>query len=94
MNNTISLEQYGPIISSEEKGEEIFSKIKDILSKETEVIIDFANVASMATFCAKQIFGQLYIDLGSEEFYSRVKICNANNDIKIIIRMGIVSAIS
>lgn len=89
---TIFLEKYAPIISDEEVGREIFSLIKEAL-KTGEVTVDLTGVKSMATFCSKQIFGQLYIELGPEEFYSKIKISHANDDIKVIIRMGIVSAI-
>ena len=47
----------------------------------------------MATFCAKQIFGKLYVDLGSENFFERIEILNASDDLKSIIKIGIQSAI-
>lgn len=89
----ILLNQYAPVISDEQTGENIYNDIKSALAQ-GEVVVDMTNVKSMATFCAKQIFGRLYRELGSEEFYSMVKIKNANDDIKVIIRMGIVSALN
>ena len=47
----------------------------------------------MATFCAKQIFGKLYMELNPDVFFSNIKIKNANDDVKLIIRMGIQNAI-
>lgn len=90
---TVSLNQYAPIISDEQIGEEIYKVINDALSNDT-VTVDFEGVKSMATFCAKQIFGQLYKSLGPESFYEKILIKNANEDLKVIIRMGIVSALS
>lgn len=90
---TISLNQYAPIISDDTIGEEIYTAIYNALSTDI-VTVDFDGVKSMATFCAKQIFGKLYKSLGPEMFYTKVLIKNANEDIKVIIRMGIVSALS
>lgn len=91
--NEIQLKQYAPVISDEQTGQEIFSTIKKALT-EGPVVIDMSDVKSMATFCAKQIFGQLYKDLGPSEFYTKIQIRNANDDLKVIIRMGIVSALN
>lgn len=89
----ICLKQYAPVISDEKIGLEILNKIKNAL-RTGDVVVDMSDVKSMATFCAKQIFGQLYKELGSGPFYSKIKIKNANDDIKVIIRMGIVSALN
>ncbi len=89
----ISLKQYAPVISDEQTGLEILNLIKDALNKDV-VVVDLSDVKSMATFCAKQIFGKLYKELGSAPFYSKIQIKNANDDLKVIIRMGIVSALN
>ncbi len=47
----------------------------------------------MATFCAKQIFGRLYIVYGPSKFFEYLIIKNASDDLKTIIRIGIESAI-
>ncbi len=93
MLTTIYLEKFGPIISDKRVGEDIYNQIIEILKSKNEVIVDLDGIISMATFCAKQIFGKLYIELGSEKFFSDVKIKNANNDIKMIINMGINNAL-
>jgi len=89
----ISLNQYAPVISDEQTGLDIFESIKNALKSE-DVVVDMTDVKSMATFCAKQIFGKLYKELGPNGFYTKIKIKNANDDIKVIIRMGIVSALN
>ena len=93
MSTTIYLEKFGPIISDKRIGEEIFSQIIEILEKENEITVDLTGILSMATFCAKQVFGKLYIELGSEKFFSSIKIKNASSDIKMIINMGINNAL-
>ena len=89
----IKLNQYAPVISDEQTGKGIYDAVKENLVH-GDVVLDMTGVKSMATYCAKQIFGQLYLELGPESFYSKIQIKNANDDIKVIIRMGIVSALS
>lgn len=90
---TIDLTQYAPVISDEQTGITIFKDIKNAICQDNTIVIDMTGIKSMATFCAKQIFGQLYKELGPNDFYSKIQIKNANDDIKVIIRMGIVSAL-
>ena len=89
----IKLENYGPIISDKKIGEDISKLIEKSLVSHNSVEIDFRNVISMATFCAKQIFGKLYIEKGAEFFFEKIKMSNVSDDLKIIIKMGIQSAI-
>jgi len=90
---TISLKEYGPLLSDKKVGEEILKKIKTQLEKSDVVNIDFTEITSMATFCAKQIFGRLYLELGPEKFFERIKFLKTNDDLKIIIKMGIQNAL-
>jgi hypothetical protein len=48
----------------------------------------------MATFCAKQVFGNLYLELGPSDFFEKIRISNANDDIRTIIKIGIQHAVS
>ena len=48
----------------------------------------------MATYCAKQIFGNLYVTLGASVFYDKIRIANASDDLRVIIRMGIAATIN
>ena len=89
----ISLDKFGPIISTKESGVEILELIHKGLSNSENIQLDLKKIRSMATFCAKQIFGNLYIELGSEKFFDRIEILNASNDLKSIIKIGIQSAI-
>ena len=90
---TLELKKYGNIISDQQSGEIIYFKIKEILETEEMCTVDFTDVKSMATFNAKQIFGKLYIELNPETFFKRIEIKNANDDLKLIIRLGIQSAL-
>lgn len=89
----LDLSNYGPIISSKSIGEEIFNLISNQLKKDEQLTIDLSSIKSMATFCAKQIFGRLYIEMGSEAFFDKISIKGADEDLKTIIQIGIQNAI-
>lgn len=91
--STIRLEKYGPIISDKEVGDEIAAIISADLAKDQSIVIDLAGIKSMATFCAKQIFGTLYVELGAEGFFDRVRIMNASQEMQHLIRLGIQKAL-
>jgi hypothetical protein len=88
----LDINKYGPIISDRETGKEIYDLIKSRLDV-SEVIVDLSSIKSMATFCAKQIFGKLYVELGAQTFFDKVELKNASDDIKTIIKIGIQSAL-
>ena len=54
---TVNLKEFGPIISDRETGFKIYNLIKAKNPHSTIVNIDMDGIKSMATFCAKQIFG-------------------------------------
>lgn len=89
----IDLNKYGPIISSKGIGDEIFESIKTELSRNEVLTIDLNEIKSMATFCAKQIFGRLYVELGSEVFFDKIVLKGADADLKTIIQIGIKNAL-
>lgn len=89
----IKLDDFGPIISTKESGKKILDLINDNLKGNQKVSVDLEKIRSMATFCAKQIFGNLYITLGAEKFFENIEILNASDDLKSIIKIGIQSAI-
>lgn len=90
---TLDLTEYGPIVGDKSVGDEIYNKIKTELEDNAKVVIDLNNIKSMATFCAKQIFGRLYIELGSEMFFDKITLKGADDDLKTIIQIGIQSAL-
>lgn len=89
----ITLEKYSPIISAKEDGDAIFNLINEALLVDSKIELDLGPIKSMATFCAKQIFGRLYLKLGSQNFFNAIVIKNATDDLKTIIRIGIQNAI-
>lgn len=90
----IRIKEIATAIADKEVGEAIFAKINNTLNTVDEVVLDFDQVAVMTTFCGKQIFGRLYLNLGAEEFFRRLTLKNVRNDIKIIIEQGILNALN
>lgn len=93
MKEHISLQNYAPIISNRRVGEEIYQLIMSKNPHRNEVEVDLDKIKSMATYCARQIFGQLYLDLGPERFSKNIIILNATEDVQLIIKLGIKYAI-
>lgn len=89
----ISLNKYAPLITRRELGGEIYSLIRYGLDKSDEVEVSMTNIVSMTTFCAKQIFGRLYVELGREEYRRRIHLVNLSDDVNFIIRIGITNAV-
>ena len=90
---TIDLNKFGPIISSKAIGEEIYSLLNKELARNDIVVVKIDEIKSMATFCAKQIFGRLYLELGSNVFFEKIIIKGADADLKTIIQIGIQHAL-
>ena len=93
MKRNINLEEFAPIISSKEDGKRIYDLIKSENPLENQIIIDMKHIKSMATFCAKQIFGRLYIELTQKVFSKNIIITNASENVKLIIQLGVRFAI-
>jgi hypothetical protein len=90
---TISLNKYAPLITRRELGGEIYSLIRNGLDKSDQVEVSMTHIVSMTTFCAKQIFGRLYVELGREEYRRRIHLVNLSDDVNFIIRIGITNAV-
>lgn len=90
---TISLNKYAPLITRRELGGEIYSLIRNGLEKSDQVEVSMTHIVSMTTFCAKQIFGRLYVELGREEYRRRIHLVNLSDDVNFIIRIGITNAV-
>lgn len=91
--STISLKEYAPIICDKNIASTVYNTIKSALPDQNSITIDMGGIISMTTYCAKMIFGSLYIELGSDTFFKNVILKNASDDIQLIIKMGISSAI-
>ena len=89
----LKLEKYGQIISNDSFGKEIANEIHLLLKESNKTIIDFLGVRSITLNNAKQIFGELYLELGSEDFFKRIQLNNISSNLEYIIRLGIQDSI-
>ena len=93
MSKVISLSGYAPSIGSEDKAAEILHLIQDVLNAE-DVTLDFENIQTMGTNCAKLIFGTLYKSMDAEKFFERINFIHTTPNIRRTIRLGIEFAIA
>lgn len=91
--DTIHVNQFGSVITDKEVGAKILHLSREKIDADGVVKIDLTGILTMATYCAKQIFGSLYVQLGPEGFFRKVSISNASDDVKALIQMGILSAL-
>ena len=89
---TIDLSKYAPIISDKAVGEEIRNEIMQADPRTKVVEINMAGIISMTTYCAKQIFGNLYNQLGPANFERNIKFKATTEDVLLIVKMGIRNA--
>lgn len=89
----IDLTKFGPVVSDKEVGQTIYSLIKEAVKDNGTAEVELGSIKSMATFCAKQIFGNLYLELGASNFFEKILLKNANTDLRIIIKIGIEHAL-
>lgn len=90
---TYNLNNYSPLITKKDLGEEIYQQIRDMLKVNDQIDVEMGQIVSMTTFCAKQIFGRLYVELGREEYKRRVHLINPSEDVYFIIRIGVTNAV-
>ena len=64
----IKLLNYGKIISNDELGKKVVDEIHLLLKESNKIVIDFLGVQGITLYNAKQIFGELYLKLGSGDF--------------------------
>ncbi|MDO7853588.1 STAS-like domain-containing protein [Hymenobacter convexus] len=94
MMDAIHVKKFGSVITDKDVGSEILRLAKEQLSTHGRVQIDLEGVVTMATYCAKQIFGTLYIEMGPENFFKNISIANASDDVKSLIQLGILNALN
>ncbi len=74
----IDLKEYGPVINNEQVGASIYDTITSALKDHDIVELDVAGIRFITTFCANQIFGNLFTLLGSD-YYTRIIRINASD---------------
>ncbi|MAL17147.1 DUF4325 domain-containing protein [Gracilimonas sp.] len=92
----IKLSEYGKTLGPRVLGVKIKNEILEIVEKEAEIHFDLTDLKSLSTGFCKELFGELYIELG-DDFKSKVKfkLDGAENNERLlkIINRGISSSI-
>lgn len=86
---TVKLSDYGLIIRDEYIGNIIYLDLRSKISEESRIVINFSGVVSIATFCARQIFGKLFLELGATRFSEQMSLENASDSVKSVISEAI-----
>jgi hypothetical protein len=89
----IELGKYSNVIANKDLGEAIYADLSKRLAEFRKITLDLKGVDVMTTFCAKQIFGKLYLDIGPDDFFSRIQFLHANDDLRLIIEQSIQNAV-
>lgn len=89
MSTVIKLSEYAPSIGEEDDGKKILAEIKAHLATTEEIVLDFTGIQTLATICAKLIFGTLYKELGKEQFFNKIMIANSTRTVKRSIKLGV-----
>ncbi len=88
----INISEYTITVTDPIVANRILEDIRKRLEASASVEIDFSKVEIMTTGCSAQIFGTLYTELGSVDFSTRLIIKNADEDLRIVIRHGILNS--
>jgi hypothetical protein len=92
----LMMDRFKNIVTRKVNGEEVYNLIREHMSKGEVIIVDFTGIDTMTTYFAKQVFGKLYTELGSEEFDNWIKIDEdkMSPDVDLVLRIGIDGAIA
>ena len=89
----VTLKKFGTSIVTPDRGKEVYDYLKRCYDEDGNLIIDLADTVSMTTYCARQIFGEFYTELGPAHFYKTIKLKNLSDELGLVIKMGIRKAI-
>jgi len=88
---TIFIRNFGNNICNPSDANKIFSRLKEALILEDEIIIDFTGVISFSPQCSKRIFREIYIILGADAFYERIFLRNITEKLYRTVKKSLIS---
>ena len=88
------MNMFKSVITRKSDGDEVYSIIKSHLDNGNVILVDFTGIDTMTTYFAKQVFGKLYLELGSDEFSNRIRFekSKMSDDVELVLRIGIAGA--
>lgn len=84
----VDLKEFGTSLGSRVLGKEVSSLID--FGKEDEIILDFQDVKMVTSSFADEVVGKNCAKLGLHNFFDKVQIANATDQIKLIIKKAII----
>ncbi len=90
------MNRFKSVVTRKSDGEEVYEEIKQHLTNDDVIIIDFSDIDTMTTYFAKQVFGKLYVELGAELFSNKIKFDKSqmSDDVELVLKIGIAGALS
>lgn len=89
MENILKLSKSGSSLGLRELAKKLGLKIKESISQNQLIIIDFENVESVSSSFADELIAKVMIEVGQENFIKNVKLKNTNDFIKTIINTSV-----
>lgn len=93
MSKVIFLKDSTQELTSDQSANNVYLLISKELSNHEIVEINFEGILGITTYCAKNIFGRLYVELNANNFPRRIVFSNLSKDYKLIIQQGILDYI-
>lgn len=88
MSNVIKISDYSPIcMTSPYTARTVLSDISNMKPSDNEVVIDFDGMISMSCQCINAIFGELFRQIGIENFKKKLIFKNLSEGLESMILM-------
>lgn len=88
----VDLKEFGTSLGSRVLGKEVSNMIN--FEKEDEVILDFEGVKMITSSFADEVVGKNCARLGLHNFFKKVQIVNASEQIKLILKKAILDRLA
>ena len=84
----VKLKEFGKSLGSRVLGKEVSNMID--FEKEDEIILDFQDVKMVTSSFADEVVGKNCAKLGLHNFFKKVSIVNASEQIKLVLKKAII----
>lgn len=88
----VKLKDFGASLGSRVLGKEVSNMID--FEKEDKIILDFQDVKMVTSSFADEVIGQNCAKLGLHNFFKKVQIVNATEQVKLIIKKAIIDRLT